>query len=281
MTYVKCTIHVPDPYQEFLIADLMDLDFYGFEQFDDKLVAYIDRQRFDDTNRETLEQLLVNIPEQNGFEIEEIEEENWNSRWEKGILPISAGAFFIRPTWNRSEPDGDQIVIEIDPKMSFGTGFHETTRLMLSKLSELDMQNKNVLDAGTGTGILAIAACKLGASGVFAFDIDPWSIRNAEENFALNNVSGKIQLREGGEELLEEHQTYHLIMANVNRNVLLQMLPVFEKMVTGDGSVLLSGLLNEDIKLIDSKLKELNMKIIDNLQESEWILMHLEKEMDL
>lgn len=278
MTYVKCTIHVPDIYQEFLIADLMDLDFYGFEQFDDRLEAYIARQRFNDTNRETLEQLIVNIPGQNGLEIEEIEEENWNSRWEESIEPISVGKFYIRPAWNSSEPEEERIVIVIEPKMSFGTGYHETTRLMLRKLTELDLQNKNVLDAGTGSGILAIAACKLGAANVFAFDIDPWSIRNAGENFAVNNVSDKIKLNEGGEEQLQGDQKYDLIMANINRNVLIQMLPTFRRIIKDTGSVLLSGLLYEDKKLIESELKKSGLKILNDMKEGEWALLHIERE---
>jgi len=276
VSYIKLTIYVSAPYQEMLIAELLDMDFYGFEQFDDRIEAYIDKKRFDDVNREQIEQILSLHPEAPDFEIEEIEERNWNSDWEKGIQPLEVGPFFIRPTWSNKEPGKDQILMEIDPKMSFGTGYHETTRLMLKKLANLDLTGKKVLDAGTGTGVLGIAALKLGAASVFAFDIDPWSIRNASENALINSVSDKFEIREGGAEVIPETE-FDLAAANINRNEIIRILPVLEKAVAENGHILLSGLLKTDKDMVLKKIKELKLKYINEVSENEWILIQLRK----
>ena len=276
MSYIKLTIYVSAPYQEMLIAELLDMDFYGFEQFDDRIEAYIDKKRFDDVNREQIEQILSLHPEAPDFEIEEIEERNWNSDWEKGIQPLEVGPFFIRPTWSNKEPGKDQILMEIDPKMSFGTGYHETTRLMLKKLANLDLTGKKVLDAGTGTGVLGIAALKLGAASVFAFDIDPWSIRNASENALINSVSDKFEIREGGAEVIPETE-FDLAAANINRNEIIRILPVLKKAVAENGNILLSGLLKTDKDMVLKKIKELKLKYINEVSENEWILIQLRK----
>jgi ribosomal protein L11 methyltransferase len=259
-----------------LIAELLDIDFYGFEQFDDRIEAYIDKKRFDDVNREQIEQILSLHPEAPDFEIEEIEERNWNSDWEKGIQPLEVGPFFIRPTWSNKEPGKDQILIEIDPKMSFGTGYHETTRLMLKQLANLDLTGKKVLDAGTGTGVLGIAALKLDAASVFAFDIDPWSIRNASENALINSVSDKFEIREGGAEVIPETE-FDLAAANINRNEIIRILPVLKKAVAENGNILLSGLLKTDKDMVLKKIKELKLKYINEVSENEWILIQLRK----
>lgn len=276
MSYIKLTIYVSAPYQEMLIAELLDMDFYGFEQFDDRIEAYIDTKRFDDVNREQIEQILSLHPEAPDFEIEEIEERNWNSDWEKGIQPLEVGPFFIRPTWSNKEPGIDQILMEIDPKMSFGTGYHETTRLMLKQLASLDLTGKKVLDAGTGTGVLGIAALKLGAASVFAFDIDPWSIRNASENALINSVSDQFEIREGGAEVIPETE-FDLAAANINRNEIIRILPILKKAVAENGHILLSGLLKTDKDKVLKKIKELKLKYINEVSENEWILIQLLK----
>jgi ribosomal protein L11 methyltransferase len=188
VTYLKLTIRIPDPYHENLIAELLDLDFEGFEQLDNRLEAYIPKSRFNDVSREYIEQVLMAYPAEGYVETEEIEEKNWNETWEKTIQPQSVGRFFIKPTWSSEKPPSGHILLEIDPKLSFGTGYHATTRLILEKLSSINLDGKSILDAGTGTGVLAIAAAKMGAKHVFAFDIDEWSKINATENVLLNQV---------------------------------------------------------------------------------------------
>ncbi|MGF1670322.1 MAG: 50S ribosomal protein L11 methyltransferase [Balneolaceae bacterium] len=276
MSYIRITIHIPDHYQEMLIAELLDMDYYGFEQFDGRLEAYINKAHFNDVSREFLEQILSIHPVQPDFEIDEIEEKNWNQEWESRIEARKIGNFFLRPTWNNTEPPEGQLLIEIDPKMSFGTGYHETTRLMLKKLSELNLHHKTVLDAGTGTGILGIAAIKLGADYVFAFDIDPWSEKNATENSVINNVSGKMTIIEGGEEVIPG-QKFDMALANINRNVLINMLPKLSDAVMEEGDILLSGILITDKSLMINRIEELGLKIIDINTEGDWILFHLQK----
>ena len=156
MNYLRVEFELNPDLHEFFIAELIDLDFYGFEQFDNKLVAYIEKHRFNDSNREYLEQLIAAYSGDSFLEFEDIPEQNWNETWEQTIQPQRIGKFLVKPTWSTEIPDHDEILLEIDPKMSFGTGYHATTRLMLQQIQEINIEGKTVLDAGTGTGILAM-----------------------------------------------------------------------------------------------------------------------------
>nr|NIT55002.1 50S ribosomal protein L11 methyltransferase [Fodinibius sp.]NIV11914.1 50S ribosomal protein L11 methyltransferase [Fodinibius sp.]NIY23586.1 50S ribosomal protein L11 methyltransferase [Fodinibius sp.] len=146
MNYLRVEFELSSDLHELFIAELMDLDFYGFEQFDDKLVAYIEKKRFNDSNREYLEQLIAAYSGDSIMEFEDIPEQNWNESWEQTIQPQRIGKFLVKPTWSTETPDDDEILLEIDPKMSFGTGYHTTTRLMLQQIQEMDLQGKRVLD---------------------------------------------------------------------------------------------------------------------------------------
>ncbi len=281
MEWLKLTIRIPDDYQESFIAELLDLDFEGFEQFDDKIEAYIPVERFNDVNREHIEQLLTYFPFEGHIEMEQIiEQKNWNEAWEKTIEPQSIGAFFVRPTWSKAEVPAGLIPLEIDPKMAFGTGYHATTRLILEMLPELDPSGKSVMDAGTGTGILAIASVKLGADHVLAFDIDEWSKINARENALLNRVAGRIDFLLGGFEVIPENSRYDLILANINRNVIIGMMGEFRKFLAPDGRLCFSGILNTDVDEIIAKAGKHAMKVITRKDKGEWSMLLLAKNPD-
>lgn len=277
MNYLKLVINVSDAYQEYVIAELMDMDFYGFEQQDDRLIAYVEKPRFNDSNRELIEQMLSSLPGADFIELSDVAEQNWNETWEQGIQPQTIGNFFVRPTWSDIEPSGDQVLLEIDPKMSFGTGYHATTRLMLRQLGELDIEGKRVLDAGTGTGILAIAACKFGAERAIGFDFDPWSERNATENAIINKVDGRVEIRHGGFEQVSEEGSFDLVLANINRNVILEYLNKMVEHLSNDGVLCLSGLLHSDEEVVRAKLGKLPVHVTEKKGEDEWILLQLEK----
>lgn len=275
MNYIKLIFQIDDRYQEQFIAELMDLDFYGFEQEDHRLIAYVEKPRYNDSNREYIEQLIGIYPGAAFLETSDIAEQNWNQTWEESIEPQSIGKFLVRPTWSVAEPDSDQILLEIDPKMAFGTGYHATTRLILRQLSRINFKGMEVLDAGTGTGILAIAAVKLGAKSAVGFDLDPWSEKNALENAAQNGVENQVDIRFGGIEQIREGEMFDVSLANINRNVILELIPILVQHTRKGGNICLTGLLDTDEDVVRERLSAEPVDIIDLQQEDEWILFHL------
>lgn len=280
MNYLKLTISVDSEYQEYFISELLDLDFYGFEQMDDQLVAFVEKPRFNDSSREYIEQLVIAFPGAESMEMEEVKEENWNRTWEKSIEPQVVGTFLVRPTWSLKEPESGQILLEIDPKMSFGTGYHATTRLMLRYLQRLNCENKTVLDAGTGTGILAIAALKLGAKSAVGFDFDSWSEQNAVENALINDVQSRFEIRLGSFEQIKEKENFDLTLANINRNVIIEFLPKLVEATKPGGTLCLSGLMDSDEDRIRNEVKKYPLKIMNVEREEEWVLFQLKKDFE-
>lgn len=272
MEYVELRISLNDDFHELLIAELFDLDFEGFEQDDDLLVATIPSQRFDDSKREEIEKLLMNFGGESSILSEKIiPDQNWNETWERTIQPQTIGQFYVHPTWSTSGTDaGDKIELMIDPKMAFGTGYHATTRVMLEWLPEVIHKGDHVLDAGTGTGILAIAALKLGAQSVFGFDIDEWSETNAHENILLNEVEG-FEVKLGSTEVIPDGEKYDVILANINRNALIELIPELLKFLKDDGKLLLSGLLVEDEQTMLAQDSLQLLTHVDTRKHKEWI----------
>jgi ribosomal protein L11 methyltransferase len=272
MYYIKLNIAIEDDYQETLIAELMDMEFDSFQQLDDELITYIPKERFHVGDRERIEHLLAAFPGDGYLKSEEVAvDQNWNEEWEQTIQPQAIGPFLVRPTWSTEEAGPQQILLEIDPKMAFGTGYHETTRLMLQRLPEIIEEDDRVLDAGTGTGILAIAALKLGAGQVIAFDIDEWSITNARENVHLNEVADKITIMQGTHTVVEEDATFDIILANIQRNVITEMMPFLADKLNNGGRLLLSGLQEDDEQIMEESLRENGLYIKSTSQENEWI----------
>lgn len=276
--YLEITIKIPADYQEILISELLDLDFDGFDQQDDLLLAYIPQSRYNDVSREVIESWVAVQTFECGLVGEKVyEPQNWNETWEKTIQPMTVGDFYVRPTWTPVEtPDGLHL-LEIDPKMAFGTGYHETTRSMLRMLPKAVKGGETVLDVGTGTGILAIAALKLGAKYAFGFDIDEWSYVNATENALLNNVSEILEVKEGSFDVISENQGYDIVLANVNRNMLLETASQITTLVTDGGVLLLSGLLDVDEQDILEEKHYAALTLTDRLQENEWICLKFTK----
>lgn len=278
MKYIKLVIAIDDDYQESLIAELLELDFEAFEQLEDKIITYAAKERFNDVHREQIESLLGAYPGDGFIETEEVvADQNWNEEWEQTVKAQAIGSFFVKPTWSSENPPSDAILLEIDPKMAFGTGYHETTRLMLHLLPDVIQKDSMVLDAGTGTGILAIASIKLGAKEVFAFDIDEWSIINSRENILINEVSDQITVEKGSAELIPENSSYDVVLANIERNTILELLPALGRALRDGGFMLLSGLLEKDRPSIVDRAETHALEPIKVRQENEWIALCLKK----
>jgi ribosomal protein L11 methyltransferase len=270
--YLEIAIEIPSDFQEILISELMDLDFDGFEQYDDHLLAYIPQSRFNEVSREYIESWIVVQRVPCVWRGERVyEPTNWNEEWEKTIQPMLVGSFFVRPTWTPVETPEGAHLLEIDPKMAFGTGYHETTRSMLRMLPKAVFGGETVLDIGTGTGILAIAALKLGAISAFGFDIDEWSSVNATENALINAVTDRFEVKEGSFETIPNGVVYDVVLANVNRNMLLETAAKITELVRDGGTLLLSGLLDVDEEVICNSPEYAALNLTERMQENEWI----------
>jgi ribosomal protein L11 methyltransferase len=272
MEYVELRISLKDDFHELMIAELFDLDFEGFEQEVDLLIATIPTNRFDDSKREEIEKKLMAFGSESSVLSEKIiAPQNWNEEWERTIKPQTIGKFYVHPTWSQFDGDiADKIELMIDPKMAFGTGYHATTRVILEWMPAVIEKGDHVLDAGTGTGILAIAALKLGAESAFGFDIDEWSETNARENILLNKVEN-FEVKQGSTEVIPAGKKFDVIFANINRNALIDLLPKLTGHLKKEGRLLLSGLLEEDEEVILDLPSVQKLRYADTRQHKEWI----------
>lgn len=222
-----------------LIAELSEIGFEGFEEIEDRLHAFIGMDDFNEA--------LVNViatTYQTPYTISHIEETNWNKVWESNFSPVVVDDFVgIRADFHEPITSVEKEIV-ITPKMSFGTGHHATTYMMIQQMSELDFKNKRVLDFGTGTGILAILAEQLGAKEIVAIDYDEWSINNAKENIE-NNACTRIELRKQ-DNPEAKGENFDIILANINKHIILENLKTLNALLGENGKLLLSGLLHED-----------------------------------
>ena len=200
-----------------------------------------------------------------------LEEKNWNEAWEATIRPIRVtDRIVIAPTWHPHDPRPGEIVLTIDPKMSFGTGYHETTRLMLRLMEKYLRPDDVVLDVGTGTGVLAIAALRLGAARAIGVDNDEWSFSNAQENSSLNGVDRLFSVRLGELDRVPERD-FTLVVANIQKNVIEGMLAGLAERTAPGGRLLFSGLLISDRNAILASFAAAGLTILDEMTENEWI----------
>jgi len=258
---------------EILIAELGAVGFESFTENDNGVIAYIQKNDWHDNILDDI-QLLQSEEVTISYNVEEIEQVNWNSEWEKNFEPIQVdGLVSIRAPFHENPNLKYDIVIE--PKMSFGTGHHETTHLMIQHLMDMDLTGKSVLDMGCGTGILAIFAEMKGASKLDAIDIDTWCYENSLENVERNNCH-HIQVFEGDASLLKSKK-YDMIIANINRNILLQDIGAYVKSLNDNGTLLLSGFYTEDIPVILKETKTHNFKLEKQLERNNWVGLKLNK----
>lgn len=250
---------------DILVANLSEAGFDGFEESENVLKAFISSAAYD-------ENLLNTISNGLRFSKTIIEETNWNQLWESNFSPVIVNDFVAVRAHFHESIKGVKFEIVITPKMSFGTGHHATTYLMMQQMEQLNFAGKKVLDFGTGTGVLAILAEKLGAGKVVAIDNDKWSIENAAENIKRNDCS-KIDLLLADNASL--HDQFDIILANINKNVILENLEVLAEQINPGGYIFLSGLLSDDEQDILMQAHKFGLGFCQKNERDNWLFIKL------
>lgn len=275
MNYIeyKFTITPLEPWREFFLALLSECEFESFEDTENGMNAYV-KKNLDDEN-DVLERISVLHDAEITYLKTEIEQVNWNEVWESGFKPIIVNdQCYIRAEFHPIRPEIPYEIV-IQPKMSFGTGHHETTHLMVEYILEMDFEGKDVLDMGCGTSILAILAKKKGAKYAEAIDIDEWATENSQENAERNEV--ELNIRLGDANLLGD-RNFDIIIANIQRNILMVDIPKYVKVLNfAGGELILSGLLESDFNDISEVCRENGLEFVSKKQRNEWIALRFKK----
>ena len=275
MDYMEVKFFNDVSLNEAIIAWLGENDYDMFEEREDGINAYINAGLFSEENLVTAISFIPDAERNIRYEKTFLKDQNWNKKWESNFEPIEVnGVCRVRaPFHEKNSAFTYDIVIE--PKMSFGTGHHETTFMMLQQLLTLDLKNKSLLDMGCGTSVLAILASKLQAKPVHAIDNDIWSYENSIENCERNNAT-EIVVKLGDASLLQEQQ-FNFILANINRNILLNDLPLYYNSLASEGELLISGFFEVDCPLLIEATANLGLKEKHKLVKNNWALLHFKK----
>lgn len=276
MIYNKVTFELEpvEPLREIIVSDLADIGFESFVDAESGVEAYVPQPDF------SLEKLNEIVSENSHigsiqFKVEEMEDKNWNAVWESEYetVAVDKRCIVVAPFHQIDKSEYDYVVT-INPQMSFGTGHHATTYLMLSYLLDANVKDKDVLDMGSGTGVLAILAKKLEANKVHAIDIEQWAYDNTIENAELNNTQLNV---DKGETSLIKGLKYDLILANINKNVLLADMGRFKDALNDEGSIYLSGFFDTDIAELEAKANSLQMNVVEKRIKDNWAALKLSK----
>ena len=263
----KFQVRPNQPTTDILIAELGALGFESFMETKNGLLAYIRKEDWESKNLDNIS--VLHNPEFNiSYEKSEIDQQNWNAKWEENFQPIILGRYCAVRAPFHSVPEVKYDIV-ITPKMSFGTGHHETTHMMLQFVLKIDVAGKSVLDMGCGTAVLAILAAMKGAASVHAVDVDQWSYKNALENIKLNDHQ-EIEVTLGDANSLGKRK-YDIILANINRNTLLADIPSYAKHLNKAGVLILSGFYKQDLPLISEKCASCRLSFQENLQNNDWV----------
>ena len=266
-----------DIISDILMSELGDAGFESFLNEDSVLKAYIQQSIY---NEKTLKDTLKNFPidvDVIKYTYSEAEDKNWNEEWEKNFFqPIIIGTqCAIHSTFHKDIPKVDYDII-INPQMAFGTGHHETTSLIINELLQTDLKDKTVLDMGCGTSILAILAHKRGAHPITAIDIDSWCVENSKDNCELNGIKD-INIKLGNADILSQEKPFDLIIANINRNILLNDMEKYCEVLNEGGTLLMSGFYTQDISILEEKAKALRMRTIRTNSKNNWACLIVQK----
>lgn len=265
-------INPVQPWSEILMAELIEIGFDSFTEEYDGILGYIPEELFRENALKSIS--LMNNPNvEISYSFALMPNINWNEEWEKNFTPINVeNKVLIRAEFHQENPNLHEIIIQ--PKMSFGTGHHPTTHLMIQQMLDMDFMDKKVLDMGCGTSVLGIFAKQKDASEVVAIDIDEWSVENSIENAERNNV--KLRISQGTADNLGD-EDFDIILANINRNILISDIPTYVSVLRDKGKLLLSGLCFFDVEDILEVCDKQGLRLINKQQREEWCSLLLEK----
>ena len=276
MEYIEVDIKIEksEVFSDIVVARLNEIEFETFLENDNGVRCYIQAKLFD---KKKLDIELYKIKQYTklNFNINHLAQKNWNEEWEKNFKPVQINSHcLIRSEFhNNSGNFKDEIIIT--PKMSFGTGHHETTFLMINELYNLDLNDKSILDMGSGTGVLSIVASKNGAKQVVGIDIDEWAFQNSIDNAKLNNTENISFLY--GDINLIENQGFDIILANINRNIIEKDIEGYYNLLSDKGDLLISGFLVEDVDFIINLSINNRFNVINKKNKGQWSMVHLRK----
>ena len=274
MKYVELSfvLSEKDYLSDIVVAKLNEIEFESYIETEDGVNAYIQEKFY---NKEKLNFVLSDLQKLFKFEysVKDINQENWNSNWEENFEPVEINEQCVIRAHFHEKVDCKFDII-ITPKMSFGTGHHETTFLMMNEMFDMNFKGKLVLDMGCGTGVLAILSKMLGSKDTLGIDIDEWSYKNSKENAVLNNLNS-IKFLLG--DINSVKGSFDIILANINRNVILSDLDRYYQSMKENSEILLSGFLSDDVKLIREKAESLGLSLVSHKNKNKWNLLHFIK----
>lgn len=276
MNYIEVELKLEPDYSEILMAELGEAGFESFVETDEGLLAYIPENDFD---KNELDKVVAKYQDLTTIAAswKSLERRNWNEEWEKSYEPIEvSNQVRVRATFHEPDPSFKYDLL-IQPKMSFGTGHHETTWLVMNEQLSLPHQGFSIMDVGCGTGILAILASKLGATQILGFDIDEWAVENTRENFSMNNLPSETEVFQGTITEVQPGQVFDGILANINRNILLAEIPTYVSHLKERGWLVVSGFYETDQADIERCAEENNLKKIRSNTRNQWACVVFEK----
>lgn len=277
MKYIEVTLNINpiDPFKDILTYTLGEEGPYdSFVDTKEGMKAYVPADQYDET---FLKEAIADAGCDVKYEVNEMEDKNWNEEWEKNHKPVLVEDFcWVRAPFHPHREDVE-FEIEIEPKMSFGTAHHATTYMMLTLLRDEHIEGKRVLDMGCGTAVLAILAAKKKAAYVEGIDVDEWAYRNAVENCERNGVSGINCMLGDAESLKNREDKFDLIIANINRNILLHDMPAYVDAMADNATILFSGFYETDIPVIREKAESLGLKFDRNILRDNWTAVRFTK----
>jgi ribosomal protein L11 methyltransferase len=275
LDFIELKVFVSPDWGDIIIAELAEIGYESFVEFDEGILAYVQKLEFSEESWLSIVEKYQELTELS-YEFADMERKNWNEEWEKNYSPIVIdGQAIVRASFHQIQESYPYEIV-INPQMSFGTGHHETTTLILESQLHLDHTGLKVLDAGSGTGILAIMACKRGATQVDAYDIDEWAVTNAIENCQLNHCE-QVRVQQGTIATVALDDVYDIVLANINRNILLDEMPLYASKLPIGGVLLLSGFYEQDIPELEKRAAQFQLVSKQQTTKHQWASLWLEK----